>query len=160
VTASRRSQLMIMASEKSANDYARLADRVDGDAYYWSSVDPDLDRNFRTKLSGMGQAIHDRGGMWIAPAAAGFDARLIGGSRNVDRKDGDTLRIELAAANAASPDVIGLISWNEFSENSFVEPSQNLGTHYLDVLTGILNPAAAQTAGPPSPAAPADPASP
>ena len=29
---------------------------------------------------------------------------------------------------------MGLISWNEFSENSHVEPSRNYGRRYLDVL--------------------------
>jgi hypothetical protein len=34
----------------------------------------------------------------------------------------------------SSPDAIGLISWNEFSENSHVEPSENYGDRYLKVL--------------------------
>jgi hypothetical protein len=34
----------------------------------------------------------------------------------------------------SSPDVLGLISWNEFSENSYIEPSQKFGTRYLDVM--------------------------
>ena len=66
--------------------------------------------------------------------APGFDARLVGGKSTVDRKDGETLRAEYAAAVNSSPDLLGLISWNEFSENSYVEPSQKFGTRYLDVL--------------------------
>jgi hypothetical protein len=41
------------------------------------------------------------------------------------------------AASAAEPDVIGLISWNEFSENSYVEPSRRYGSRYLEVLAAI-----------------------
>ncbi len=57
----------------------------------------------------------------------GFDARLVGGERVVDRESGDTLQTQLRAALQSSPDVIGLISWNEFSENSHIEPSQDHG---------------------------------
>jgi hypothetical protein len=34
----------------------------------------------------------------------------------------------------SSPDLLGLISWNEFSENTYVEPSELYGRRYLDVL--------------------------
>jgi NAD(P)H-dependent FMN reductase len=139
VTTPRRSSLLILASERNLPGYERLADSVDGNAYYWSSVDPDKDRGFAEKLSAMGQAVHAHGGLWIAPAAAGFDARLIGGTRVVDRQGGDTLRREMNAAMASSPDAVGLISWNEFTENSYVEPSQNFGSHYLTVVSDILS---------------------
>jgi hypothetical protein len=148
VTGTRRAQLLILASERNETAYTRLADFVDGDAYYWSSLDPDIDRGFREKLGRMGQVIHQHAGMWIAPAAVGFDARLIGGTRDVDRKDGDTLRTEMAAAWASAPDGIGLISWNEFIENSYIEPSQSFGTHYLDVVSGLLGSAVVQPALP------------
>jgi Glycosyl hydrolase family 71 len=138
VTATRRDALLVLASERNQLGYERLADVVDGNAYYWSSVDPDKDREFASKLTSMGQVVHDHGGTWIAPAAAGFDARLIGGTRVVDRKDGETLGREIAAAMAAAPDAVGLISWNEFTENSYLEPSQKFGSRYLDVLASIL----------------------
>ena len=77
------------------------------------------------------EAIHARGGLWIAPAAPGFDARLVGGTSVVERRGGATLRAELDAATSSSPDAIGLISWNEFSENTHVEPSRSYGSRYL-----------------------------
>jgi Glycosyl hydrolase family 99 len=137
VTRERRARLRILASEKNAPDYERIASLVDGDAYYWSSVNPQTDTNFEQKLGGMAAAVHRHGGMWIPPAAPGFDARLIGGTREVPRRDGETLRTEMAAATAAEPDMIGLISWNEFSENSQVEPSRKYGSRYLEVLAAI-----------------------
>jgi hypothetical protein len=85
----------------------------------------------------MATAVHDQGGLWIAPAAPGFDARLIGRHVVVQRKDGATLRRELNAAQRADPDAIGLISWNEFSENTHVEPSRNFATKALEVLADI-----------------------
>jgi len=137
VTSSVRPSLLVLASEKNLNGYRRLAGAVDGDAYYWSSVDPYRDRGYQSKLDSMAQAVHGGQGLWIAPAAPGFDARLVGGTRVVPRADGATLRRELDAAVQSSPDAIGLISWNEFSENSHVEPSVRYGRTYVRVLRDI-----------------------
>jgi len=133
------SRVLLLASERNLPGYKRLADLVDGDAYYWSSVDPAIDRNHAAKLTQMGAEVHERDGLWIAPAAPGFDARLIGGHRVVERAEGATLRTQLQAALGSSPDAVGLISWNEFSENSHVEPSQRHGTQALDVLGEVLD---------------------
>jgi len=137
VTQGRRDHLLILASEKNVEGYQRLADVVDGDAYYWSSVNPDTFSKYPEKLAAMGQAVHANGGLWIAPAAPGFDARLLEGTTVVERKDGETLRVEMSTALQSSPDAIGLISWNEFSENSYIEPSKNYGNRYLEVLADI-----------------------
>lgn len=137
VTAGYRDQLYLLASEQNLAGYQRLAHLVDGNAYYWSSVNPDVNSRYQEKLDAMGQAVHDHGGLWVAPAAPGFDARLIGGTRVIERKNGDTLRREMDAALRSSPDAIGLISWNEFSENTHIEPSQNYGTRALAVLADM-----------------------
>jgi hypothetical protein len=134
VTRGVRDRLMVLGSEKDVAGIARLRGLVDGDAYYWSSVNPDTYKNYSGKLAAMASAVHADGGLWIPPAAPGFDARKIGGKSVVDRKDGKTLLRELDTAQGASPDAIGLISWNEFSENSYVEPSQKYGGRYLSVL--------------------------
>jgi len=69
----------------------------------------------------------------------------------VRRNNGQTLRNEYGTAVASSPDVLGLISWNEFSENSYVEPSQKFGRQYLDVLHELRG----TTVPPRSPSTPA-----
>ena len=138
VVQDKRNQLLILASEKNVEGYQRLAGLVDGDAYYWSSVNPFTHEGYIEKLIAMSDAIHADGGLWIAPAAPGFDARLLGGSRAIDRRDGETLRTQLNAALKSSPDAIGLISWNEFSENSHIEPSQEHGDQYLEVVAEML----------------------
>ena len=137
VTQSRRSKILLLASERTADDYNRLASLVDGNAYYWSSVNPETFPGYQAKLIDMGQAVHQNGGLWIAPAAPGFDARLVGGTSVVERKNGQTLRDEINAAQASSPDALGIISWNEFSENSQIEPSEVYGTKYLKILSDI-----------------------
>jgi hypothetical protein len=144
VTASRRDSLLILASERNLSGYNRLASLVDGNAYYWSSVNPATYSGYQAKLDQMSQAIHDNHGLWIAPAAPGFDARLIGGTTVVSRNNGDTFRIEINTAMASNPDALGIISWNEFSENSYIEPSQEYGTQYLDLLKSIIDTPAPQ----------------
>lgn len=143
VTQTKRNDLLILASEKNVEGYQRLSNVVDGDAYYWSSVNPDNHPTYLDKLTAMGDAVHENGGIWIAPAAPGFDARLVGGTSVVERKDGETLRTELTTALQSLPEAIGIISWNEFSENSHIEPSQNYGNLYLKVLaeTHLVAPA-------------------
>jgi hypothetical protein len=137
VTQGRRESLLILASEKNVKGFQRLQTLVDGDAYYWSSVNPETYGDYEGKLGDMSAAVHAAGGLWIAPAAAGFDARQIGGTTAVDRADGALLKREVNAAISSSPDAVGIISWNEFSENSYIEPSEKYGKQYLAVLQQI-----------------------
>jgi hypothetical protein len=134
-----RSRLQILCSAKTVAEYERVAELVDGDAYYWSSGDPDRP-SFEGKLVGMGDAVRARGGTWIAPAPAGFDARDLDGHRVIPRDDGSTLRKGVEAARSSAPAAVGIISWNEFSENSHIEPSERYGTRALEEvarLTGV-----------------------
>jgi Glycosyl hydrolase family 99 len=135
---SRRSKIQLLASEKSVQDYERVASLVDGNAYYWSSINAETNNSFGAKLNDMAAAVHAHGGLWLAPAAPGFDARLVGGTKEVPRKDGEQLRAQVTSALASSPDALGIISWNEFSENSYIEPSEKYGHRYLEVLSELL----------------------
>jgi hypothetical protein len=129
--------VLLLATERNVDGVNRLAGLVDGNAYYWSSVNPATFPGYQAKLDAMAVAVHETGGVWIAPAAPGFDARLIGGDTVVERSDGATLRSQIDAAYASSPDAIGLISWNEFSENSHIEPSENYGRSALEVVADV-----------------------
>jgi hypothetical protein len=138
VTHGLRHSMLVLASDKSPHAYARIASSFDGDAYYWSSADPLRTPGHLRKLRAMSAVVHRRGGLWVAPAAPGFDARLIGGRTLVPRRGGATLRHSLDDATASTPDVIGLISWNEFTENSYVEPSRRYGFTALRTLADVL----------------------
>jgi hypothetical protein len=138
VTAPLRSRLMMLASAKSVSDYDRVASLFEGDAYYWSSVNPSSS-GYQAKLDDMSTAVHAHHGIWIAPAAPGFDARLVGGHSVISRDNGATFRAEIDAARASSPDALGIISWNEFSENTYIEPSEKYGTQALDLLGSMLH---------------------
>jgi hypothetical protein len=137
VTTPRRHDLMILGSERNEGAYRHIADLVDGNAYYWSSVNPDTYPDYPGKLQGMAKAVHENEGLWIAPAAPGFDAREIGGERVVERQDGAMLRRQFEAALGSDPDAVGVISWNEFSENSQIEPSCDYGVQELKVIAAF-----------------------
>jgi hypothetical protein len=132
-----RGSVLTLATEKSPAGYERVASSFDGNAYYWSSVDPKLNSGYAARLAEMAATVHAAGGLWIAPFAPGFDARMVGGSREVPRRDGDTLQREYQAAVSSTPDALGLISWNEFSENTHVEPSERYGDSALTLLTSL-----------------------
>jgi hypothetical protein len=137
VTSRYRPGLRILASERHPRKYLAKASAFDGDAYYWSSVNPDTFPGYATKLQQMGRAVHSTGGVWFAPAAPGFDGTLVGHPTVVPRDDGLTLRRELDAATRSNPDAIALISWNEFSENSHIEPSKRYGATALRVVADV-----------------------
>ncbi|GEM_PF-1048486 len=132
-----RDRLLVLGNAKSVEDVKAIGPVLDGHAYYWAAVDP-LRGDIAAKLSDMSRAVHLQGGLWIAPAAPGFDARLVGGSKEVLRRDGATLRASFDAARTSAPDAIGVISWNEFSENTHIEPSYQYGATDLNVLADIL----------------------
>jgi len=129
-----RDRLTVLASSRSVKEWQRASKTFAGSAYYWSSVNPQKDW-YPRKLAEMGDAVHAGGGLWVAPAAPGFDARLVGGQTVVPRDDGRTLTRELAVAVQSAADAIGLISWNEFTENSQVEPSKKYGSTALQAVS-------------------------
>ena len=148
VTSAVRPGMLVLCTEKNVAGFDRLAGITDGDAYYWSSVDPATDTGYESKLDQMSRAVHRDGKYWIAPFAPGFDAQMLGGKRIVPRDNGQTLRTEYAAAARSSPNMLGLISWNEFSENSYVEPSKHYGYQSLDVLRQLRGNTAPRPASP------------
>jgi hypothetical protein len=127
--------MLVLASERNVAGYMRLAGGVDGNAYYWASADPAANPSgYEGRLRAMGDAVHAGGGLWIAPAAPGFDARLVGGTIVIPRDGTATLQREIGVALRSSPDAVGLISWNEFSENTQIEPSERYGEAALAAL--------------------------
>ena len=136
--------LLVLASEKSPQGYARVARSVDGDAYYWSSVDPAAQPRLPGQARAMSDTVHRSGGRWVAPFAPGFDARLVGGTREVPRRDGATLRAGVRRGGRLltrrpGPDLAGTSS----ARTPTSSPASKYGDRYLSVLSGLLDAAAA-----------------
>jgi hypothetical protein len=151
------SRALLLASSKSAQEYDRVAGVVDGDAYYWSSAHPGTSYT-RDRLAAISAAVHRHHGLWLAPATAGFDGRPLHHHRVVNRDGGRTILRSLADAFASRPDAVGVISWNEWSENTYIEPGRRYGSQELDALrtylgNGESGPEATST-GTPRPAEP------
>ena len=127
----------LLAASRTVAGYERVADLVDGEAYYWSSADPQAPSTM-AKLAAMADAVHARHGLWFAPAASGYDGRSLGGTRVIDRADGRTLSASLDNAYASQPDAVAVISWNEWSENTYIEPGETYGDRELTVLRDYL----------------------
>jgi hypothetical protein len=127
----------LLAAAKSVEGYQRVAADVDGEAYYWSSSNPRSPSTL-AKLDSMSAAVHRDHGIWFAPAAPGFDGRTLGHSRVIARDGGSTFRLSLDRAYASRPDAVGVISWNEWSENTYIEPGQRYRGEEVRVLREYL----------------------
>ena len=82
----------------------------------------------------------NRGGYFVATAMPGFDESRLGRGEAVvrGRGDGDYFRRSFAGAAATNPHMIIITSWNEFFENSHIEPSQQYGSFYLDLAREMI----------------------
>lgn len=138
-----RSKLRILGDETSwSADRARY---LDGNAYYWSSQNPYSNPQSFQQLTGLANAVRASGRnpdgtakVWVAPLAPGYNKQLAGGSACVPRRGGQTIRA-LYTGNAAShPDAYGLISWNEISEGSYVDPMTRYGYQDLNALSALI----------------------
>jgi len=108
--------------------------------------------------------VRDAGGYWAGTVMPGWDdTRLVerGGRYRRDRQNGEWYKRTWAGAASANPDWIIITSWNEFVENTYIEPSANFGTQYLDLTrseASAWKSGAPAAPPPPAPAALAPPA--
>ena len=149
--------VLLFGSERSGSDYRAKAGVLDGDAYYWSSADPQETPGYDRRLRELSDSVIADGGDWIAPAAPGFDARLVGGTGVVPRRGGETYRSSWLGALRSNPSAIGIISWNEFSENSQIEPSETYASEYLRITAALTGQPIEGASAAPSIEGPVDP---
>jgi hypothetical protein len=142
VSTAYRAQARILGDENTW-DAARAA-YLDGDAYYWSSQDPYGNPQSFAQLRTLANAVRASGPnpdgsakTWIAPLAPGFDKQLAGGQSCVPRKGGQTLRALYDGNVTSGPQDFGLISWNEITEGTYVEPLTRYGNQELSVISSL-----------------------
>ena len=88
-----------------------------------------------TQLAGELHAEHK---LWFSPLSAGYNKSNFGiGGTCVPHRAGATLRTIYDVNRVSKPDGWMLISWNEFFENTYVEPSLRYGTAILDAIRGL-----------------------
>ena len=89
--------------------------------------------------------VQGSGGLYIPTIHPGWDENLIAAregrpnpSAPQDRADGQFLSNAWHNAVSINPDIILIVSWNEFIENSHIEPSQVYGSQSLDTLRPLV----------------------
>jgi membrane-bound inhibitor of C-type lysozyme len=138
-----RSRLRILGDENKWS--ASRARYLDGDAYYWSSQNPYTNpqsfsqlRTLANSVRATGRNPDGSGKVWIAPLNPGYNKKLAGGSTCVPRRNGQTIRTVYAGNRASRPLDFGLISWNEITEGSYVDPMTRYGSQDLKALKPLL----------------------
>jgi len=118
---------------------------LDGDAYYWSSQNPWGNPQSFAQLAELAKTVRASGKntdgtnkIWVAPAAPGYNSQLAGGTSCVPRRGGETLRALFSGNVQSTPDAWGLISWNEITEGTYIDPMTRYGTQYLNVLKDVI----------------------
>ncbi len=110
---------------------------LDGTSYYWSTQDPWNNSHAASAVSELAGLVHADGKQWFAPFIAGYNKQLMGGTC-VERRGTQTLTQLWQLNSATHPDGWFGISWNEFVENTYLEPSKRYGSKYLDALSALI----------------------
>ncbi|MEP7104922.1 MAG: hypothetical protein ABI838_03640, partial [Chloroflexota bacterium] len=131
-----RSKLYLVGDETSAS-WPVDEGYLDAASYYWSSENPWSNPTSGPEIAKLGDAVHAAGKRWFAPFTPGYDKELAGG-RCVPRNGTQTMRKLWELNGASQPDAWFGISWNEYVENTYLEPSQAYGATYLDELADLI----------------------
>ena len=113
-----------------------LLDVFDGDFLYSVAWSNDVGATARQWAS----RARARGGFWVGTVMPGWDdTRLVERPKPYkrDRQNGEWYRAAWAGAASANPDWIVITSWNEFVENTYIEPSARYGAQYLELTRAL-----------------------
>ena len=127
-----------LVGDETAASWPRDAPYLDASSYYWSSEDPLTNRAAGSDVRQLGEEVHTDGKRWFAPFIPGYDDQLVGGSC-VPRDGVQTMETVWATNATSDPDAWFGISWNEFVENTYLEPSLAYGSTYLDELSHLIH---------------------
>jgi len=77
--------------------------------------------------------LHKKGKLWAATVVPGHDNYLVSGTNRLiePRRDGGYYLDSWDIALSSNPDWVLITSWNEWYENTQIEPSDCYGTTYL-----------------------------
>jgi hypothetical protein len=126
-----------LLGDETSSSWPRDGQYLDGTSYYWSTQDPWKNSSAASGVGKLAAGVHADGKRWFAPFIAGYNKQLMGGTC-VERRGTQTLT-ELWRINGATrPEGWFGISWNEFVENTYLEPSKLYGSTYLDALARLI----------------------
>jgi hypothetical protein len=138
-----RSKFRILGDETTWS--AARAPYLDGDAYYWSSQNPWGNPQSFQQLRSLAGSVRASGvnpdrssKVFVAPIAPGYNKSISGGSSCVPRNGGATIKALYNGNLTTNPDDFGLISWNEISEGTYVDPMTRYGMQDLNALSPLI----------------------
>jgi hypothetical protein len=115
--------------------------------FYWLPVGPGLGGDVSAEqLATQMDEFHRRASGWpavLSGAAPGFDDYPVAGTAHpssyghIDYDGDGTLRRTLARAIAAVPDVVQIITWNDFNEGTMIEPTEEFGFLFLEAIQDV-----------------------
>jgi hypothetical protein len=126
-----------LLGDETATSWPRDAQYLDGTSYYWSTQDPWSNPHAGSAVAQLAAQVHADGKRWFAPFIAGYDKQIAGGSC-VARRGTDTLTRLWKINSASRPEGWFGISWNEYVENTYLEPTKRYGSTYLDALAALI----------------------
>lgn len=129
---------LILLGDETYQTWSRDAAYLDGTAYYWSSQDPWKNPQSGSQVASLASQVHAAGKLWFAPFTGGFNTQLTGGSTCTPRKGVSTLDEVWRLNRASNPNGWFGISWNEFVENSYLEPTRLYGRAYLNEIARLI----------------------
>jgi hypothetical protein len=143
VTSQYRGKFRILGDETTWS--TARAPYLDGNAYYWSSQNPWSNPQSFQQLAALAASVRATGTnpdgshkVWVAPFTPGYNKSISGGSSCVPRMGGQTVRKIFLGNAATNPDDFGLISWNEISEGSYIDPMTRYGNQDLNALSPLI----------------------
>lgn len=137
VSAAERGRLFLLGDETSTS-WGRDGRYLDGSAYYWSSQDPVRNPQSGAQVAALAAQVHAVGKPWFAPFNGGFNTQLNGGSTCVPRRGIATLDGVWNLNRPSRPQAWFGISWNEYVENSYLEPSVLYGRTFLNEIARLI----------------------
>ncbi len=135
-----RKSVLIIGDEHGLKEWGRgVSDYFDGDGWYWSDENPYTNPGAFSQIRQLAGKLRSEQKLWFAPLNGGYNKSNFGiGGACIARNQGETMRQVYAGNKASTPDGWMYISWNEYYENTYVEPSIRYGQFYLDQLKAII----------------------
>ncbi|HEY9152427.1 MAG TPA: hypothetical protein VIN60_06030, partial [Anaerolineales bacterium] len=133
--------LYLLGDEHGVTEWNRgVSSYFDGDGWYFSSQNPYTNASSFSQLRNLSSIIKSEGKLWFSPLSAGYNKSNFNiGGGCVPRQNGKTLQLNYAGNRTSNPDGWMYISWNEYFENTYVEPSLQYGDFYLRALQNIIS---------------------
>ncbi len=126
-----------LVGDETAASWPRDQPYLNATSYYWSSENPWTNGRAQSDIVALGAEVHASGKNWFSPFIPGYDKQLVGGSC-VPRDGVATMQKVWAINSASHPEGWFGISWNEFVENTYLQPSLRYGAQYLAALGALI----------------------